>query len=259
MIRLEMPVRKPTLEEFGLSEERLAYIEAKAIRLSAFSGWYYAAWASIAVILYLITSGGTINVSQIALSLVIGFVVIAGVRMIVRFRLHHSALYRKAFDFREDELQYEAWWQRTQESFWLSLSGTHFECELAQLYRALGHTATLTAHSGDEGIDILLVKDGKTFVVQCKAHRKAVGPSTIRELYGTLIASGADGAILASLSGFTVGVVRYVQDKPIELLALNDIIEYQRLIEMRLAGEGLRVGEPPAVNHSSTSLRSFGP
>src|SRR6266404_6643767 len=122
-----MQVRKPTLEEFDLTAEELAYIEAKAIRLSAFSGWYYAAWALITLILYLITRGGTINVSYIALSLIIGFVVIAGVRMIVRFRLHHSALYRKAFDFREAELQYEAWWQRTQELFWLSLSGTHFE------------------------------------------------------------------------------------------------------------------------------------
>jgi restriction system protein len=119
---------------------------------------------------------------------------------------------------------------------------------LAQLNRAMGHTATLTPHSSDEGVDILLEKGGKTFVVQCKAHRKAVGPSTIRELYGTLIASGADGAILASVSGFTAGVVRYVQDKPIELVSLNDIVGFQRLIEARVAGEGLSFEEASMGN-----------
>jgi hypothetical protein len=64
-------------------------------------------------------------------------------------------------------------------------------------------------------------------IVQCKAHRTPVGPAVARELYGTLRHFGAVGAVLASTSGFTKGVVEYARGKPIELLGLSEIIALQ--------------------------------
>lgn len=113
---------------------------------------------------------------------------------------------------------------RTKRDYWLALSALGFEPELALLYGRLGYQAELTAASGDKGIDLVLRRDGKTTIVQCKAMGKPVGPGVARELYGTLVATGADEAILASLSGCTLGVREFIRDKPIRLLSLEEII-----------------------------------
>ena len=86
--------------------------------------------------------------------------------------------------------------------------------------------------TADKGIDIILKKNGKTIVVQCKAHKKPVSPHVVRDLYGTLVDSQADEAILASISGFTSGVREFVIGKPISLISLEDIIHIQKKITL---------------------------
>ena len=65
---------------------------------------------------------------------------------------------------------------------------------------------------------VLRSSDGEKLIVQCKNHKPPIGPSVARELYGTLMASDAQRAILASVSGFTKGVNEFVAGKPIELI-----------------------------------------
>ena len=78
---------------------------------------------------------------------------------------------------------------------WMSLSGDAFERELGTLYRHLGYQVALTAKSGDQGIDLILRKDGKTTVVQCKGYQSPVGPAVARELFGSMIHFGAGGHV----------------------------------------------------------------
>ncbi|MGD0795860.1 MAG: restriction endonuclease [Dehalococcoidales bacterium] len=113
---------------------------------------------------------------------------------------------------------------QSSEDYWKSLGGKKFEIELANLYSKLGFSAKLTPDTDDKGIDIFLNKDDKTIIVQCKAHKNPIGPAVARELYGTLIACGANSAILASPSGFTKGVKNFVIGKPIELISINELI-----------------------------------
>ena len=103
--------------------------------------------------------------------------------------------------------------------FWMSLSGPEFEQELGAQYRQLGYQVEYTPTSGDEGVDLVLRKDGRTTVVQCKSYKYPVGPATARELYGSLMHFGADSAILACTGGFTSGVLDFVKGKPIELVS----------------------------------------
>lgn len=111
-----------------------------------------------------------------------------------------------------------------------TLDGKAFEQELAALYTKSGFKARLMPAGGDGGVDIVLEKNGKTTIVQCKAHKSPVGPHVARDLYGTLIHFEASEAILASISGFTSGVRAYVEGKPIKLLGLDEIIEMQMLV-----------------------------
>ncbi len=115
--------------------------------------------------------------------------------------------------------------------YWMTLSGTEFERELGILYGYLGFGVELTPSSGDQGVDLILRKDGKTTIVQCKSHKNPVGPAVARELYGSLAASGADDAILACTGGFTQGVREFVRDKAIGLIAAPELAEMAGKVE----------------------------
>ena len=137
---------------------------------------------------------------------------------------------RQNNEYRRAMVEWENWqheFSKGQEAFWRSLDGHQFEVELANLYRALGYTASLTAVTGDDGVDIMLKKSGRTIVVQCKAHGNPVGPHVIRDLYGAMRHFNADEAILASMAGWTQGVVNFARGKPIKLIQLRDIIRMQ--------------------------------
>ena len=162
--------------------------------------------------------------------------------------LERSPLYEKYARYREAQKamlerlrQLEQHWQRRKEEwarwqrewskgkteFWRSLDGVGFERELASLYTGLGFEASLTAWSGDDGVDILLRKDGKKIVVQCKAHNKPAGPAMVRELFGSMYHFEADEAVLACTSGFTQNAIRFAKGKPIKLIDLADILRMQ--------------------------------
>jgi restriction system protein len=126
-------------------------------------------------------------------------------------------------------------YQRTQERFWKSLKGRKFEKELGHLFALQGYHVDFTPASGDQGIDLILTRRNVTTIVQCKAHSKPIGPAIVRDLYGTLMASKARSAILASTQGFTKGVYDFSKGKRIKLFSLQDII--------RLAEE---VGQTPS-------------
>ena len=113
--------------------------------------------------------------------------------------------------------------RRKLEKYWQSLDGLEFERELGIVFRNLGYRVKLTPTSGDQGVDLVLKKDGETTVVQCKAHKHGVGPAVARELYGSLVAHGAQYAILACSGGFTKGVYEFAQGKPLQLLSAPDI------------------------------------
>ena len=121
---------------------------------------------------------------------------------------------------------------------WMSLSGTEFERQLGILYRQRGYRVESTPTSGDEGIDLILRKNGKTTVVQCKSHQKPVGPAIARELLGSMVAFRADDAILACTGGFTRGVKDFVRGKPITLISASELARIGSSVE--------HVGQDPA-------------
>lgn len=108
--------------------------------------------------------------------------------------------------------------EQGQRAYWLRLRGTELEHAAASVFRDLGYDATVTKAVGDAGIDISLVKDGKTSIVQCKGFDSPAGPAIVRDLFGTLVHSGAEKAYLVCPVGFTSGVKTFAQGKAIELV-----------------------------------------
>lgn len=120
---------------------------------------------------------------------------------------------------------------RKKKEYWNSLDGWEFEEEIKIIYEKQGYQAKLTSYSADGGIDIKLKKDNKYYIVQCKAHKAQLGPSVIRELYGTMISEKANGAILATLEGVSSKAKEFAKNKPIKILTIDEIIEMHELTQ----------------------------
>jgi restriction system protein len=137
---------------------------------------------------------------------------------------NHQAQERTRQETERIRIEQETERQRRLADYWLTLDGLAFERELGNLYRRLGYDVKTTPVTGDDGVDLVLKKDGLTTIVQCKSHQQPVGPAIAREIYGALISSKADNAILACTSGFTTGVFAFVRDKPISLVSAKEIL-----------------------------------
>lgn len=118
--------------------------------------------------------------------------------------------------------------RRREERFWLVLSGWEFERQLATLFERAGFAAELTRGSGDKGIDIFVSTFKRSFVAQCKQHKKPVGPATVRELIGAASSVRASGAILACTSGFTNGARQAAKGSRVFILDLQAIVALAR-------------------------------
>ena len=121
---------------------------------------------------------------------------------------------------------------RKQAEYWMSLSGEEFEQEVATLLRRRGYQGIrLTGRSGDGGIDIRARRERRSLIVQCKRYQKPAGPAIVRELYGSLVDSRADGALLFCTGGFTRAAKEFAKGKPIDLLSVWDIVKVAEAVE----------------------------
>lgn len=147
-----------------------------------------------------------------------------------------TAPLRERYSQYQDAIYAYIYWEKTTKlNFWMSLDGHQFEDAVAAVYRTNGYIAQVSKQGGDGGVDIILEKDGKTIAVQCKAHKKEIGPSVARDLYGTISHLGIEEGIIVSRSGFTAGVYEFVQNKHIELVTLNDLMNMQTFIKSEKA------------------------
>ena len=126
--------------------------------------------------------------------------------------------------FLDNELQDFSNLEKKQAQHWLSMNGWQFEKEVAKLYEAHGYEAVVTKGSDDGGIDIFLTKDGVRLGVQCKNYHKPVAQVVIRELLGAMSHENLDEGIVIASSGYTKRAKEFADNKPIELLNINDVL-----------------------------------
>lgn len=106
-------------------------------------------------------------------------------------------------------------------SAWASLDGIGFERAVAIIYREQSFEVEFTPRTNDQGVDLILRKDGVVSIVQCKAHTKNVGVSAVRELVGVR-ASWPDSteAILATLYDFSGAAKAFAAEHNIKLFSV---------------------------------------
>jgi len=141
------------------------------------------------------------------------------------YNAHQKALETNRLKSEKAELQknYE---------YWFSLDGKRFEEDLKALLLRLKYTSVkLTPTTGDQGIDLwATAPDGRTAIFQCKAHKKRIGPSAVRDLFGTFTAlkGKADYAVMVALAGCTSGAKAYAQQNGIQVWTVNDLLKLNK-------------------------------
>ena len=105
----------------------------------------------------------------------------------------------------------------------------YFERRVAEMYYKLGYKKEITDKaSGDGGIDIILCKMGKKYLVQCKRYseKNTVKVGVVRELMGVVASENADGGWVVTTSTFTKAAKEFAKkNKTLKLIDSSDLMD----------------------------------
>lgn len=114
-----------------------------------------------------------------------------------------------------------------------ALGWRHFEQLVGEAFRRQGCTVEETGLGGaDGGIDLILRKNGRRVLVQCKQWRqRQVGAKVVREMYGLLAHHRADEVKIACSGTYTRDAAEFAQGKPIELIGGEELMRMIRAVQ----------------------------
>lgn len=111
-----------------------------------------------------------------------------------------------------------------------AMTWQQFEVLVGEAFRRRGYRVEENGLGGaDGGVDLILSKDGRRELVQCKQWRsQQVGVAVVREMWGLAGHHQVDGIKIVSLGDYTKEAAAFAKGKPIELIngtALLDLIK----------------------------------
>jgi len=109
-----------------------------------------------------------------------------------------------------------------------SMSGQEFEEFVAAVYKKKGYRIEYTQVTGDHGIDLVMRKDNKKTVVQCKRWNDSVGEPIVRDFFGSMVSEGADQGVIVTTASFTPQAVAFAANKPITLVDLDLLLQLDK-------------------------------
>ena len=104
-----------------------------------------------------------------------------------------------------------------------------YERHCAAILAAQGWRTTLTAGSGDQGVDVLAKRRGRSLVVQCKLYSKPVGNAAVQEALAGRQFVGATHAAVVSNQPYTRSAHELAKRTGVLLLSDADLHKANRL------------------------------
>jgi restriction system protein len=120
-----------------------------------------------------------------------------------------------------------------------------FEYLVGEAYRRQGFDVDYSLGRGaDGGVDLVLRKDGRRSVVQCKQWKLfSVGSPVIQQMYGIMTGEGADEVIVVTSGRFTEDAKAFAQGKPILLVDGPGLLELVKGVQAGIANGPQREAE----------------
>jgi HJR/Mrr/RecB family endonuclease len=110
----------------------------------------------------------------------------------------------------EKEQRFEAWLKTIEDKCqtllrhrWRDMRGDDFEQFLAEVLRTVGYEVHVVGQSGDQGVDLIAVKDGKRVAVQAKGYAGSVGNFAVQEVYAGMTHYSCHACAVITNSTFT--------------------------------------------------------
>lgn len=129
---------------------------------------------------------------------------------------------------------------RQEQKYWFDLDPFEFEKEVAYWYEQQGYKAQVTQKSGDNGVDIIISKEGYTAYVQCKRYRTAkVDRPTLNALYGVVCANNVNQGIVVCLLGITEGAKEFANNVGIKVVTVDDLAPKDDLFHHKIIKKSL--------------------
>ncbi|MCC3256065.1 restriction endonuclease [Xanthomonas campestris] len=112
-----------------------------------------------------------------------------------------------------------------------------FEQLVGEAFRRQGYSVEETGLGGaDGGIDLMLRKDGRRTLVQCKQwKRQQVGVSVVRKMFGLLAHHQAHAVKIACIGSYTKDARRFAEGKPIELIGGEQLLAMIKATQQQTA------------------------
>lgn len=138
------------------------------------------------------------------------------------------------------------------------MSWQQFERLVGEGFRLQGYRVVETGGGGaDDGIDLVLNKDGEKYLVQCKQWRAfRVGVDVVRELYGVMAAKGAAGGFVVTSGRFTDEARKFAEGRNVQL---TDGTRLRALIKQAVRTTQQVPGRPAAAAPSATAPAAAAP
>lgn len=108
-----------------------------------------------------------------------------------------------------------------------------FEYLVAEAYRRRGFNVDYSLGKGsDGGVDLVLRKDGRKSLVQCKQWKVfSVGRPVLQQMFGIMTAESADEAVIVTSGQFTAEARAFACGKPMQLLDGPNLLELVRSVQ----------------------------
>jgi len=114
-----------------------------------------------------------------------------------------------------------------------AMTWREFEMLVGEAFRRQGYTIRETGLGGaDGGIDLILHKDGKVTLVQCKQWKtQRVDVKVVREMLGLLTHHHAAAVKIVAIGDYTADARHFAERKPIELINGETLLAMVREVQ----------------------------
>lgn len=113
------------------------------------------------------------------------------------------------------------------------MEGVEYERHCAHVLRNSGWKTSLTKGSGDQGVDILAIKNNITVAIQCKRLSKPVGNKAVQEAFAGMQFVKSNFSVVVTNSSYTPGAREIAKETGTFLLNDNDLPQLESLIKQR--------------------------
>jgi hypothetical protein len=125
-----------------------------------------------------------------------------------------------------------------------ALTPRQFEQHCGDVLAARGWSVKVGRGSGDQGVDVLARKGGRSVVLQCKLYTRPVGNKAVQEALAGRGYAGADGAAVVSNAPYTAAAHALAARVGVLLLHVSDLPRAEALFRFDAAPVPVPEEEP---------------